>query len=495
MTDVVALVVVWPLVTGIVVGVCPPHWRRGISCAAVALLLGIEVLLGRAVGSGAVYVHYVGEWAPPFGIVLVADRLAVVMLLLASVTGLAVLLYDAAAPDAGLTEPPFFSLFQFLIFGVNGAFLTGDLFNLFVFFEVLLISSYGLLTLGAGTRQLRAGVQFTVLNLIASALFLVGIGTVYGLTGTLNFADLAVRVPVVAAADRGLLQAGAMLLVVVFAAKAALLPLAFWLPDAYPAPPVPISAMFGGIATKVGIYAMLRVFTTALADVRAPAADVLLALGVVSMLVGVLGAVAQTEIRRLLSFHIVSQIGYLAFGVALFTVSGIAAAVVYLVHYTIVKCALFLIAGVAERMGGARDLRHLAGLAHRSPALAALFLVAALSLAGVPPTSGFVSKYVLATAGLDAGQYVGVTVAFLAGILTLFSMMKIWTMAFWGSSPPQATGPPPALQLAAAGLLVSFSVTLAVGAEPLYDWALATARQALDAPGYVAAVLPPASPL
>lgn len=491
MTDLVALVVLWPLLSAIAVGVCPARWQRALSCIVVATLLLAELGLAAAVGGGAVYVHRLGTWAPPFGIVLVADRLAAVMLLLASVTALAVLLYDAAAPDPGVADTPFFPLLQFLLFGVNGAFLTGDLFNLFVFFEVLLISSYALLTLGGDTRQLRAGVQFTVLNLTASALFLVGIGTVYGLTGTLNFADLAVKVPLVPTADRGLLQAGAMILVVVFAAKAALLPLAFWLPDAYPAPPVPISAMFGGIATKVGVYAMLRVFTTAFVAVRAPAAEVILGLGVVSMLVGVLGAVAQTEIRRLLSFHIVSQIGYLAFGVALFTVGGIAATLVYLVHYTLVKCALFLLAGVAERLGGARDLRHLAGLAHRSPALAVLFLVAALSLAGVPPTSGFVSKYALAAAGLAAGRYVAVGVAFAAGLLTLFSMMKIWTMAFWGTpAGTQAVAPRP-LQLAAAGLLVSFSVTLAIGAGPLYDWALATARQVLDAPAYVASVLGP----
>lgn len=491
MSDLVAVIAIGPLVAALALGVCSPAWRRPLACLAVAFLIAAELRLGAAVAGGAVYVHHVGAWVPPFGIVLVADRLAVIMLLLASVTGFAVLLYDAAAPDPRLDDTPFFVLFLGFLFGLNGAFLTGDLFNLFVAFEVLLIASYGLLALAADGRQLLAGVQFTVLNLVASALFLVGVGIVYGLTGTLNFADLAVKVPAVAAADAALLQVGVLVLLIVFAAKAALLPLAFWLPDAYPAPPVPISAMFGGIATKVGVYALLRVFTTAFAEVRHPAADILLALAVVSMLIGVLGAVAQTEIRRLLSFHIVSQIGYLAFGVALFTVTGVAAALVYLVHYTIVKCALFLLGGLAESAGGSRDLRHLSGLAHRSPVLAGLFFVAGLSLAGVPPTSGFVSKLVLASAGLEARHYFAVTVAFGAGILTLFSMMKIWTMAFWGVPDAASAAVPRPLQLGAAALLVSFSVTLALAAEPLYAWALATAHQVMDVSAYVAAVLPP----
>ena len=249
--------------------------------------------------------------------------------------------------------------------------------------------------------------------------------------------------------------------------------------------------MFGGIATKVGVYALLRVFSTVFESVRGPSAELMVVLGVASMLIGVLGAVTQYELRRLLSFHIVSQIGYLVFGIGLFTVAGVAAAIFYLVHYTIVKCSLFLLSGIAERLGGANDLRRLRGLAHLSPVLAALFFVAGISLAGLPPTSGFFSKLLLASAGLEAGHWIGVTVAFVAGILTLFSMMKIWTMAFWGEPVRSDPQPPRAGALAAAGLLVSFSVTLAVAADPLWRFSQATAAQVLDTPGYVAAVLAP----
>lgn len=493
MSEWVVAPVVWPLLTAVLllaVGQHPAR-QRAISLASLLGLLTVEIGLATAVADGTVLVHRLGHWPAPFGIALVVDRLSVVMLLLAAITALAVLLYEAAEPERRLAALPFFPLFHFLLMGLNGAFVTGDLFNLFVFFEVLLISSYGLLTLGASARQLRAGVQFVVLNLLSSALFLFGVGTLYGLTGTLNLADLAGKVAALGPADAGLLHVAVTVLLVVFAAKAALIPLAFWLPDAYPAPPAAISAMLGGIATKVGVYALLRVWSTAFESVRGPTAEVLVVLGVVSMLVGVLGAVVQYELRRLLSFHILSQIGYLVFGIGLFTVAGVAGALFYMVHYTIVKCSLFLVSGLAERLGGSADLKTLRGLARRSPALAALFFVAGISLAGLPPTSGFFSKLLVASAGIEAGHWVGVTVAFVAGILTLFSMMKIWTMAFWGDPDETPARPVSTCGLFAAGLLVSFSITLAAAAEPLWRFSRATAGQVLDTRSYVAAVLAP----
>jgi len=484
------LPVVWPLATAtLLLGVRDPRALRGLSLLSLVVLFGLELALLPQIAAGEILVHRLGDWPAPFGIVLVLDRLALVMLLLAALTGVAVLAYEWAEGDRANTDLPFFPLFHFLLVGLNGAFVTGDIFNLFVFFEVMLIASYGLLTLGGRIRQLSAGFQFVALNLLSSALFLFGIGVLYGLTGTLNFADLAVKVALLPAADATLLHVAMMTLLVVFAAKAALLPLSFWLPDSYPAAPVPISAMFGGIATKVGVYALLRVFTTVFAEVRALPADLIVALGVTSMLVGVLGAVAQTEIRRLLSFHIISQIGYLAFGIGMFTVAGLAGAIFYLVHYTIVKCALFLVAGIGERLGGASSLKKLGGLARNSPALAALFFIAGISLAGIPPTSGFFGKFILLSAGLEAQHYVGVTIGFIAGLLTLFSMMKIWTMAFWGEALQQSPEPPRRMQLAAVGLLVSFTITLAAGAEPVYRFARAAAEQTLDTPGYVRAVL------
>lgn len=463
--------------------------QRVVSMGVVVILFGCEVALLGSVGAGEVLVHRLGDWPAPYGIALVIDRLSLTMLLLASLTATAVLLYEWADEDRGLAKQPFFPLFHFLLAGINGAFVTGDLFNLFVFFEVVLIASYGLLTLGAGRRQLAVGFQFVVLNLLSSALFLFGIAVLYGITGTLNFADLAVKVAALTQEDAFLLHVAMMALLVVFAAKAAVLPLAFWLPDSYPAAPPVVSAMFGGIATKVGVYALLRLHTTAFADVRAVPGEILIALGAVSMLVGVLGAVAQTGFRRLLAFHIISQIGYLVFGIGMFTPASIAAMLVYLVHYTIVKCALFLTAGASERLGGARDVQPLNGLAHLSPALGVLFFLAAVSLAGLPPTSGFFGKFLLLSAGIEAGRYAAVAVGFVAGLLTLFSMIKIWTKAFWGEPTCDRPRSPERLHLVAIGLLVSFSVTLAIAAEPLYGWASETAGQLLDTDGYVRSVL------
>lgn len=488
---------VWPIVP--VVGplliatlfliVRDPAVQRVVSLLALAGLLGLEISLLPQIATGDVLVHRLGDWPAPYGIALAIDRLSLTMLILAALTGSAVLVYEWGDGNRALERLPLFPLFQFLLAGINGAFVTTDLFNLFVFFEVVLIASYGLLTLGAGARQLAAGFQFVVLNLLSSALFLFGIGVLYGITGTLNFADLAVKVAALPAGDGFLLHIAMVTLLVVFAAKAAVLPLAFWLPDSYPAAPAVVSALFGGIATKVGVYALLRVFTTAFAEVRAFPAEILIALGAVSMLVGVLGAVAQSEFRRLLSFHIISQIGYLVFGIGMFTASSLAATLVYLVHYTIVKCALFLVAGVSERMGDARDLKSLNGLAHVSPALATLFFIAAVSLAGLPPTSGFFGKFLLLSAGIEAERYATVAVGFVAGLLTLFSMIKIWTMAFWGEPSPNVKHAPQRLHLVAVGLLASFSLVLAVAAEPFYGFARATAAQLLDTPGYVQAVL------
>lgn len=463
--------------------------QRRVCLVSVLVLFGLELAVLPEIAGGAVFVHRVGDWLAPYGIVLVVDRLTLTMLLLGSLTAIAVLLYEWADGEESFASLRFFALFQFLLMGINGSFVTGDLFNLFVFFEVMLISSYGLLTLGAKSRQLAAGFHFVVLNLLSSALFLFGVGLLYGITGTLNLADLATKVAALPLADATLLHVAMTTLLVVFATKAALLPLSFWLPDAYPAAPVPVSAMFGGIATKVGVYALMRVFTTAFASVHGLPSDVLVMLGTMSMIIGVLGAVAQTEIRRLLSFHIVSQIGYLVFAIGMFTVAGMAGAIFYLVHYTIVKCALFLIGGISERLGGTNDLKKSGGLAHLSPVLAGMFFIAGISLAGLPPTSGFFSKFIVLTAGIESRYYTSVGIGFVSGLLTLFSMMKIWTMAFWGEPVRQHPRPPHRLQLVAVGILVSFSATLAFGAAPVYSFARDAAVQVLDTPGYVHAVL------
>ncbi len=483
--------IVWPLVTAVMLLLV---WRHNIAAQRLASLASVLVLLagefvfmGR-LGAGEIVVYRLGNWAAPFGIVMMADRLSGIMLLLTGVTALATLLFGIANMDRDRERHHFYPLFQLLLMGMNGAFLTGDIFNLFVWFEVLLISSYGLLTLGGEPRQLRAGIPFLALNLLGSTFFLVAVALLYGVTGSLNMAHLHEITRAATGTGATMITVAAILLLLVFGLKAAIFPLYFWLPDGYPAPPVTISAFFGGVATKVGVYSMMRVFPLVFPAQNGWLGETLLVLGAVSMLVGVLGAVCQTELRRLLSFHIVSQIGYLMFGLGLFSVASVAAAIFYMVHYTVVKCALFLIAGIMERITGQNSVKKIGGLVEGFPLLATLFFIAGLSLAGLPPWSGFFAKLTIVMAGFQQQRYGFAAVAVVTGFFTLFSMMKIWHLSFWGEKAGERRPTSPWMYGGAA-LLVSFSVILAVGAKPLNAVAHDTAQQVLRPGAYVQAVL------
>lgn len=487
------LPILWPFATAVVMLLVfrrSVAWQRALSVLSLLGLLAIDIVLFGQLKDGAVAVYRLGDWAAPFGIVLMADRLSALMLLLASVTGLATLWFAVWDRAAMRDRERFhvYPLFQFILMGINGSFLTGDLFNLFVWYEVTLIATYGLLTLGSEPRQLRAGVPFIGLNLLASTLFLAAVGLLYGVTGTLNMAHLSQITPGLTGSAETVMVSVAIMLLVVFGVKAAIFPLYFWLPDGYPAPPVAISAFFGGVATKVGVYSMMRVFPLVFAGERAVLGEGLMLLGVLSMVVGVLGAVCQYELRRLLGFHIVSQIGYLVFGLGLFTEAGLAAAIFYMVHYTLVKCALFLAAGVMERMTGQNNLKQIGGLVEGAPFLATLFLIAGLSLAGIPPWSGFFAKLVIVLAGFAQERWLYAAIAIGTGFFTLFSMMKIWHMGFWGEAKGGRT-PAPRLLYGGVVLLVSFSVILAVVFQPLNEFARATAAQLLDPSQYTGAVL------
>lgn len=463
--------------------------QRVLSLASVLGLVAFEVMMFLQLRDGGVTVYRLGNWDAPFGIALMVDRLSTIMLLLAGVTAVATLAFALCDMDAQRERFHFYPLFQFILMGINGAFLTGDIFNLFVWYEVTLISTYALLTLGSGARQLRVGIPFIALNLLASTIFLAAVGLLYGVTGTLNMAHLSQITPMLDGTAHTVVQSVALMLLVVFGLKAAVFPMYFWLPDGYPAPPVAISAFFGGVATKVGVYSMMRVFPLAFGGELAWLGEALMALGAISMLVGVLGAVCQTELRRLLSFHIVSQIGYLVFALGLFTEAGVAAAIFYMVHYTLVKCGLFLAAGVMERITGQNNVKKIGGLMEGFPLLATLFFIAGLSLAGLPPWSGFFAKVVVVVAGFQSERYLYTAVAVLTGLFTLFSMMKIWHMSFWGENEGERR-PQPRLIYAGVVLLVSFSVIFAVAAQPLMRFSEATAKQLLDTAQYRQTVLP-----
>ena len=469
-----------------------PRLQRGIAAVGTALLTALSVTLLLRVRADGIHALQVGNWPAPFGITLAADLFAAIMVVLSSVTGFAVALYSIAAREIARERHGYYPLLMVLLMGVNGAFLTGDIFNLYVWFEVMLMASFVLLALGGEKAQIEGAVKYVALNFLSSALFLAAAGLLYGAVGTLNMADLAVKIR--AHEDHGLTTVMALLLLAAFGIKAGIFPLFFWLPASYHTPPPAVSALFAGLLTKVGVYAMIRVFTLIFPLEPDFTQPLLLWLAALTMVTGVLGAAAQHEFRRILSFHIVSQIGYMIMGLALFTPLAVAGAVFYILHHILVKTNLFLVSGVVHYLRGTGELKDLGGFYRARPGLALLFLIPALSLAGLPPLSGFFAKLMLLVAGVQSAAYPLVAIALAVSLLTLFSMTKIWGEVFWKAAPAPAQGsvsPPadiPAL-LRPIALLATLTVVIGLSAGPLFDLAIEAANQLMNPDHYIHAVL------
>jgi multicomponent Na+:H+ antiporter subunit D len=472
----------------------PALQRIGSLCASAALFAAAFALLVAVDRDGTVATQ-AGNWPAPFGITLVADRFAAAMLAIAGMMGLAVDVYATADPERNrlLRDPSFAPLYQGLLFGVAGAFLAGDIFNLYVWFEVMLVCSFGLLAVGADRMRIDGAVKYVVLNLFGTTLFLVAVGLIYGTVGTLNLADLAQRLPEVE--NQGLVVALGVLLLAAFGMKGAIFPLFYWLPASYHTLPAATGAIFAALLTKVGVYALIRSFTLLFAhqtDVFAPLFAVIAA---ATMVTGVLGAAAHLDVRRILSFHIVSQIGYMLVGLAIMTPLAIAGSILYVIHHIVVKANLFLIAGAMRRMGSDLHLPRAGGLWRREPVLAVLFLIPALSLAGLPPLSGFWGKLMVVRAGLEADAAPLAAVALAVGLLTLFSMMKIWNMAFWQAAPagiPTGAAPSPAVRrrlLLPIAALAATTLAIGLWVEPFAAFAMRAGADLLEPSAYIAAVL------
>jgi len=471
------------------------HMQRLVSIASTLALLGIALFLYHFASDGETRAYGVGAWPAPYGIVLVLDRLSATMLLLAAALALAVLIYAVAGWDKRGRH--FHALFHFQLLGLNGAFLTGDLFNLFVFFEVMLIASYGLMLHGGGDRRLRAGFQYVAINLIASTLFLIAVGLIYGITGTLNMADLAAKVPQVAADDQALLQTGALLLFLVFAIKAAFVPLHWWLPATYAAASAPVAALFA-IMTKVGAYAIIRVYGTifganagALADIATPW---ILPAALLTLVVGVIGLLASRRLLDLAAFNIVASMGMVLIAVSLFDVDGLTTALYYLVHSTLASAALFLIVDlVAERRGETLDALVPGNPISQGPILGALFLLTALAVIGLPPLSGFIGKLMVLDATYESPQAWLIWVLVLgASLVMTIAFARAGSIVFWKTE-GRTTGPTWETAriepIVVVAFLVCASAALAVFAGPAVEAFHAAAEQALDPAGYVDAVL------
>jgi multicomponent Na+:H+ antiporter subunit D len=480
--------------------------QRAITAITLAGLLATGTALVVATAPGRVLVERIGGWPAPFAITFAADPFAALMLTAALVTVVASVWFAAAAGQD--RHPLFHPLVLVLAAGTANAFLTADLFNLFVAFEVMLIASYVLLVLPAAMSHVRAGAVYVTTNLVASALFVIGVALVYGLTGTVNFAVLSVDVEV-----RPALAVPGAVLLVAFSVKAALVPVHGWLARTYPATLPATTALFSGLLTKVGVYALYRVYTLLLADVPGMTTAALVVAGV-SMAVGVLGAVGRDALREILAFHMTSQMGYMLMGLGLFGVGGLTAGILFTLHQIIVKTSLFLSAGAVERLAGTGSLRRLGGLARGHPVLATAFALSALSLAGLPPLSGFFGKFLLVEAALSTGGYVIAAVAIVVSLYTLTSMVKIWDGAFWGetvATAPVSPGwgvaviagasedvppsPQPLSRVGLAGLvapglaLAVISLLLGFGAEWFYELCRTAGEMLADKSTYVDAVL------
>ncbi|MGC8120289.1 Na+/H+ antiporter subunit D [Marinobacter sp. VGCF2001] len=471
--------------------------QRIVAVVATALLLATSIWLMHSTVEQGFLVVEMGSWPAPFSIVLVSDVLGAIMILLTGIIGLAIALYSLASTPDGHQKFGYYPLMHLLLAGVAGAFLTGDIFNLFVWFEVMLLASFALLTLGGERAQMEGAIKYVTLNLFSSALFLSAVGLLYGMVGTLNMADIAQKVSQVD--DPGMVTVVSVMFMVSFGIKAAAFPLFFWLPASYHTPQVAVSALFAGLLTKVGVYALYRVFTLIFTQDVDYTHNILLWAAALTMLTGVLGAAAQFEFRRILSFHIVSQIGYMLLGLALFTPLALIGGVFYIMHHIIVKTNLFLVSGITYRLLGSYELKDLGGVYRQRPYLALLFLIPALSLAGIPPLSGFFAKFVVVRATLESSEYVVAAIALLVGLLTLYSMIKIWAEVFWKKLPEHVTDQRRlngsirarhewAYYLPVFGLAVC---TLLIGlyGQPVYALAETAAQQLMNPHLYIEAVL------
>jgi len=406
--------------------------QKIISIIGSVISVAVSVWLFAYIWEHGTQTVQAGNWKAPFGIIFVADTLSATLVLLTAISGLAVASFSSASVVAARLRFGYFPIFHFLLLGLNGAFLTGDIFNLYVWFEIIIISSFVLITLGGEKAQVEGAVKYFTLNILASTIFLTAIAVLYGLTGALNMADLSVKVAAIE--NRGLVEITAMLFLIAFGTKAAAFPLYFWLPASYHTPPSAVSAIFAGLLTKVGVYALLRVFTLIFVG-DAFLANIITVMAILTLFSGGLGALVQNNLRKVFSYLIICHIGYMIAGLGLFTEVAIAGTIFYLIHDIVVKTNLFMVSGLMYRIRGTNSVQAMGGLYHDYPKLSLLIAIPLFSLVGIPPLSGFWPKISLLKAGFTAEQWWLVGAIIFASLITLFIIAKIWAGIVWKSKP------------------------------------------------------------
>jgi multicomponent Na+:H+ antiporter subunit D len=403
-------------------------WQRVISIVGGVINIGVSAWLFAHIWETGTQTVQSGNWGAPFGITFVADTLAAMLVLLTAISGVAVSSFSSASVVAARLKFGYFPIFHFLLLGLNGAFLTGDIFNLYVWFEIIIISSFVLITLGGEKAQLEGAVKYFTLNILASMIFLTAIAVLYGLTGSLNMADLSLKVAEIE--NRGLVEITAILFLIAFGIKAAVFPLYFWLPDSYHTPPSAVSAIFGGLLTKVGVYALIRVFTLIFVG-DAFLENIILIMAVLTLISGGLGALIQNNLRKVFSYLLICHIGYMIAGLGMFTKVALAGTVFYLIHDIVVKTNLFMLGGLVFRIRGTNSIRSLGGLYAEYPKISLLIAIPLFSLVGIPPLSGFWPKLSLLSAGFKAEQWWVVGSILFASFITLIIIAKVWAEIVW----------------------------------------------------------------
>lgn len=408
-------------------------WRKTVTQRILSIAGTLTAFLFAAnlfakVYTGNILTMNASNWEAPFGIVFVADLLSSTMVLLTSIAALAVSIFSATGVGRARMLYGYFPIFHFLVMGLNGAFLTGDIFNLYVWFEVVIIASFVLLTLGGRKAQLEGAVKYMAMNILASTFFLTGVGLLYGITGSLNMADLALKIPEVE--NQSIVNLTAMFFLIGFGIKSAVFPLYFWLPSSYHTPPSAVAATFGGLLTKVGIYALFRVFTLVFTPDEFMK-TLFIVMGILTILTGAFGAIIKNNVRRLFSYLIVCHIGFIIGGLGLYTKVALLGAVFYLIHDMIVKTNLFLIAGLIRQLRGTMNMAKLGGLYAHYPKISLLIAIVLFSLAGIPPLSGFWPKIYLIEAGFSANNYAFVLSVIIGSFITLYVIARLWSEVFW----------------------------------------------------------------
>jgi len=479
-----------------------PEIQKKLNVLVSIVLLILSVYLFSQVWQNGIIAYDIGDWGK-YGIVLVADLLSASMVLLSSIITFLALLFSLDYIDDKSQNTTYHSLYNLLIAGLNGTFLTGDLFNLFVFFEILLIASCGLLIanekveITPSSHKMEAVYKYLILNIIATLFMLVAIASLYGTLGTLNMADMALRIGYMN--ENGTLPwhliPTALLFIVVFGNKAAIFPLHFWLPDAHPTAPSPISAILSGILIKVGAYGFIRFYYLIFEGNLEIFQPIIIFLGLATIIIGSISAVGQDDIKKVLAYHSIGQIGYVFIGIGMGTVYALAAALIYLINHAISKSMLFLVSGCIVHKIGTRDMRKIGGLSSTEPFLGLMFLVGIMSISGLPPTSGFIAKFVLFDAGISGGFYIPILIAVIFSLFTLFSMFKSWQRIFWGEIKDNIFEKENIHQNSKtmlSSLVIMTVIIFVIGlyAEPLIAITLETAEQILDPQLYIDAIIP-----